>query len=298
MIIQYSSNLGKQEFFENAEILKQIVNLPQNLSGYIPLGEIENPHVALDRKRLSNLKNGDLILHLFGHPQVAVGTAYDGIVAYWTKLDGTWPATIDSITHLIGQSKLYPLDLSDKKVLDFGCGTGIIGKHFSSKNVPIGQLHYTDINPNCVKTTKENNVIGKGIVSNGFENIGEKYDYILAGAIPAMPVYPQMKREINPLFEGTSFLEEILRESPKHLNKNGKLIISCPSMAENIFLESAKKYGAKINELYSHEIAFREDFLQDENWAKYLIELGGLRLQEKEGHKYWFDAKVRELTYD
>ena len=297
MIIEYNEDISKQEFIVSAEELKELkIEIPFE-QDYFLLWGIDNPVVALDAKKLCSLTNGELIKHLFVGSKNPQGTLYGGVNTYWLKLSGTWPATIDSLVHLRGQRKSKSF-AEAKKILDIGCGTGIAGNYASQKNKNIQSVDFADVNPNNVKTAIVNSPNSKGIISNGFENVHGKYDVILASAVPAMPVYSGLKREINPLFEGTAFLEGILRDSSEHLNEKGKLIISHSSMAENIFQDLVKKYGAKVEELDHREIAFREDFLQDENWISYLIELGGLRFEEKDGHKYWFDARVRELSFE
>ncbi|MCK9595674.1 methyltransferase [Candidatus Pacearchaeota archaeon] len=297
MIIEYDDSIEKQKFSAFSKELEALGIEGTDKEGYYNLGEISHPTVALDRYKLSSLENGGLIKYLFTEAPFPVGTLYDGVNTYWFKYDGTWPATIDSLVHLRGQKQSESLSLADK-VLDIGCGTGIAGNYAYKKNQNIKQIDFADINPNNVKTALMNTGTKTGIISNGFDNIKEKYDVILASAVPAMPVYPGLKREINPLFEGTAFLENILKNTSDHLNKNGKLILSHASMSENVFQDLAKKYGIKVKGLDNREIAFREEFLQDADWVKYLIELGGLRNEEKDGHKYWFDLKVRELSFE
>ena len=137
------------------------------------------------------------------------------------------------------------------------------------------------------------------LVKDGFQGLTCKYDVILASAIPATPSAPRPKRPLNPLFEGTQLLEEVVRDSPQHLTKGGHVIISHSSVGEEAFQEAAKKFGAKVAFTSAkRDVPFRVEFLGDQEWVDFLVERGGLRKEDKRGYPYWHTVTVKHLEYN
>lgn len=91
------------------------------------------------------------------------------------------------------------------KVLDLGCGYGIIGIILSLKNT--FDVDMVDINKKAVSLTKENLELNKIENANVFEsdvysNIGEKYDYIITN--PPIRAGKEVIRKF--LFGGKNYL--------------------------------------------------------------------------------------------
>ena len=97
------------------------------------------------------------------------------------------------------------------RVLDLGCGYGIIGIILSqNKNLYIDMV---DINNNAVNLTKENLNLNKvenakSFVSNIYSEIKEKYDYIITNP---------------PIRAGKETIRSFLFEGQKYLNENGEI---------------------------------------------------------------------------
>jgi 16S rRNA (guanine1207-N2)-methyltransferase len=100
----------------------------------------------------------------------------------------------------------------NKKVLDLGCGYGIVGisiaNAFDKCNVVM-----CDVNKRAIAISKENIKLNKleninVFLSNGFENINDKFDYILLNP---------------PQSAGKDICLKMIEDSFKHLNKNGLL---------------------------------------------------------------------------
>ena len=98
------------------------------------------------------------------------------------------------------------------KILDFGCGYGSIGiivSRFTGLEVDM-----LDINKRSIELAKENSKLNKVktniFESNIYENVQDKYDYIISNP---------------PIRVGNEILYKILFEAKDHLNDNGKLII-------------------------------------------------------------------------
>lgn len=109
------------------------------------------------------------------------------------------------------------------KVLDIGCGYGVIGISLSHLN-PSSEVTMIDINERAVELANRNIQLNniknaKAIQSNGFENVNGTFDVIVSN-----PPIRTGKKVIYPIFE----------QSIEFLNNNG-----------SIYLVIQKKQGAK-----------------------------------------------------
>ncbi len=99
------------------------------------------------------------------------------------------------------------------KILDFGCGYGIIGLSLKL-SYPKLEVTFSDINERAIQITKKNlklyNLKTKVIQSNGFENIKDKFDSILLNP---------------PQTAGKELCFKLIEESKNHLKNNGLLQI-------------------------------------------------------------------------
>lgn len=97
-------------------------------------------------------------------------------------------------------------------ILDLGCGYGPIGiilKKLSDVNVTMCDVNNRAIHLSKMNA-KKNNVIVNIINSDGYENINDKYDYIISNP---------------PIRVGKKKLYELLINAKEHLVKSGELII-------------------------------------------------------------------------
>lgn len=147
-------------------------------------------------------------------------------------------------------------NLSGKKVLDMGCGTGIAGIFAASKGANCTAV---DINPMAVKAASENADKNgfkdkiKIIESNLFENPhfnDSKFDIIFFNP----PYYPgKPKNNFEAAFKGGEnydVIHRFLRESLNYLKKDGVIyIIVSSDMGISTFEEIVNLYDMK------HEIA-------------------------------------------
>jgi tRNA1(Val) A37 N6-methylase TrmN6 len=311
MIIKYETDLSKQTFYESADRLRKLgllKNSDLSPSKFVFLEELDNPVLALDSKRLEKLPNGKLIMSSF-QDETPLTTFYGETPNVWYKLNGTWPCSIDTMVHLAGQRKSDAIR-PDSLVLDMCCGTGMAGID-AMKTKNLASVDFSDITPECVASSLINyqkygiNPKGKRIansyfVGDVFENIpaANRYNTILASAVPSTPFYEKLNRPINPLFEGTGVLESILRDAPNHLLDNGTLIMTHSLLGEQEFQKLAQKYGARVKKiLYEKQVPFREDFLNSNDWVKYLIEEKGMIERKGEDHPYWHTVQTKEISF-
>ena len=104
-------------------------------------------------------------------------------------------------------------EIKGKKILDLGCGYGVIGIALLRDN-PELDMTFSDINERAIKITKKNlelhKLKGEVIKSNLFENIDEKYDVILSNP---------------PYAAGREICFKLIEDAHTHLNKEGTLQI-------------------------------------------------------------------------
>lgn len=122
------------------------------------------------------------------------------------------------------------------KVLDMGCGYGVIGITISKLCSEVSKVVMCDINNRAVDLSKRNVVNNKAInaevmASNGFENVNDKFDVIITNP---------------PIRAGKAVIYKMYEDAKSHLNDGGKF-----------YLVINKKHGAPstinyLNEIYSN----------------------------------------------
>ncbi len=134
-----------------------------------------------------------------------------------------------------------------ERVLDMGCGSGIISLLISKYSK---EVIAADINPVAVQTTKENaerNNINNIIVKNSdlFGNISGKFDLILFNP-PFMGLKPNTDLEKAFTDNNHETLIRFFEQVPKHLNKNGKIILEFANMdGEKLLNNLIKDYSKR-----------------------------------------------------
>lgn len=116
------------------------------------------------------------------------------------------------------------------KILDFGCGYGSIGIVVSKiTNLEVDML---DINKRSIELARENSKLNKVktnvFESNIYENVTNKYDYIISNP---------------PIRVGNEILHKILFDAQEYLNENGQLwIVVNKDQGAKSLVEKLKKY--------------------------------------------------------
>ena len=121
------------------------------------------------------------------------------------------------------------------KILDFGCGYGSIGIVVSKiTNLEVDML---DINKRSVELARENSKLNKVktnvFESNIYENVTNKYDYIISNP---------------PIRVGNEILHKILFEAQEYLNENGQLwiVVNKDQGAKSLIKKLEKYYNVNI----------------------------------------------------
>ena len=128
---------------------------------------------------------------------------------------------------------LESLDLSkiSGNVLDMGCGYGPIGIYVADNTD--ASVHMVDVNNRslnlAIKNANLNNVSVNIYDSNAYENIHEKFNYIISNP---------------PIRVGKKILYQILFDAKKYLNKNGELwiVIHKDQGAKSVMKDLEKEY--------------------------------------------------------
>ena len=127
--------------------------------------------------------------------------------------------------------KYLELNESHNKILDLGCGYGVIGIYISkllNKSVDMIDINKRAINL-TIKNIQLNNVKANAFISDGFSNVKCKYDLIITNP---------------PIKAGKDIVYRFFEDSAKFLNNNGEF-----------YLVINKKHGAesaikKLKHLY------------------------------------------------
>ena len=184
------------------------------------------------------IKHSDHTIN-YGNLEIIV---FDGVFTPDSNLTYSTTQTLEYIKKL---------DVKEKKVLDIGCGTGIIGITCLASGAKT--VTFSDVNPKAIENTrlnlKSNNLSDKAEVvqSDLFKNIHGKFDFIFANLPISNEVWlPEISEQTETL------VERFLKELPPFVNENGRVIINWGSFAsleelENNLVKFKYKY-TKVSE--------------------------------------------------
>ena len=157
----------------------------------------------------------------------------------------------------VAKKKINP----KKKVLDLGCGSGIIGITLAKQLNIKSKIYFSDISESACKNTLQNckkfkikNEIKKGSILNPWFNY--KFDYIISDvaaiAEEVSKISPWYKNSINNSGkDGTNHIIEIIKQVKNHLYTNGLFLFPIISLSnEKKILKQLKKtfkYYRKID---------------------------------------------------
>lgn len=151
------------------------------------------------------------------------------------------------------------------KVLDMGTGSGIQAETALQKTK---EVLAADINQEAVEHCQKKGI--KCIQSDLFKNIKDKFDLIIFNP----PYLPEEREYCGITFTGKDFnyvndislvggkkgwetIDRFLKEAKKHLNKNGKILLSFSSLTGDVE-EIMKKHDYNFKKIASKKIFFEE----------------------------------------
>ena len=143
------------------------------------------------------------------------------------------------------------------KILDLGCGCGVVGFSLFKKNKTTSPLYFSDLSISAIKDVNINakfhktKVISKqGSLFDPWENI--KFDYIIndvAGISEEVAKISSWYKFVSCESgkNGTKLVNRIIKDSKKYLKKNGSLFIPLISLSnEEMIKNQMSKYYKKI----------------------------------------------------
>lgn len=172
----------------------------------------------------------------------------------------------------------------DKKILDLGCGSGIIGlysykytKNITFADIDLNALFISKINfyINYIKRDNNINEIIKNIndikfpinfiQTNLFENIDERFDIIIFNP-PYLPEIPnedeKTKRWVSGGTYGNEIILKFLGDLKDHLNNNGFSLLLFSSLSDPYkIIKRAKDLNYKYELIDKQKLFFEELYL-------------------------------------
>ena len=166
---------------------------------------------------------------------------------------------INTVSTKVFLDYISTLNLSGKKVLELGCGSGIISiqSAFQGAHVTASDIHEIAVK-SVVKTAQDQNLLVTGIVSDLFnELLGVSFDYIFINP----PYYPKNPHNLeeNAWFcgENFDFFEKLfIQLSVLELDKTQVLMILSNACDLDQISSKAEKEQLELNEVHKVKLTF------------------------------------------
>jgi len=195
---------------ENKSGIKSLNKLVQQQSDYCE--KIDNArHCLLFEIRLNNHQQEFRLEDWFTYYTVTQSELSFKIAA----LPGVFSqAKLDIGTSVLLENLSQPVA---GKILDFGCGAGVIACFIGLKN-PDAELHLADVSALALTSSKKslaiNHLHGKTIATNSLSSVTEQYQYVISN--------PPFHQGVKTHYQAT---EQFLARINQHMTSNGQLTV-------------------------------------------------------------------------
>mgnify|MGYP003688728125 FL=1 len=180
-------------------------------------------------------------------------------------------------------------------ILDLGCGTGFVGITVAKKTKYKNNYHFSDISKPaialCKKNAKKNKIkihAKAGTMYDPWK--GKKFDLI----IESISAIAKKVAKISPWYkhgipcdcgeDGTDLVNDVLKNTKKHLKKNGKLIFPIVTLSnKKKILQTAKKNFKNVKLLISKDWPLPKSMYTKKNLLKDLKKKGVISYKTKYG---------------
>jgi len=184
------------------------------------------------------------------------------------------------------------------KILDLGCGSGVVGFALHLLGKSEGLLYASDLSDEAVLLIEENAtnleipvVARQGSIFSPWEN--EFFDYI----VDDISGIAEEVAEISPWFsktscrsgeDGTDLVVEAITQSPKHLNMNGKLFFPVLSLSNgDKIIETANSIFNKVTMIGHKDWRLPDEMTKHMDTLVDLRSRGLINFKEKYGWVLW-----------
>lgn len=207
-------------------------------------------------KRLNNSQKKQVLMQWKKHQHNDFSadffiTPFGDVLQNFLVKKGVWNPNIVSARHHAAYM-FYHNDLfRNKKVLDVGCGTGIIGivmAKFGAKNVLMSDVSRSAVLNAKENTKKQKLKNAKVIESNLFEKITGKFDCITFMQPYFAGEPPKGDTISGSMLASPDLIKKFLKEAKSYLNKGGIIVMPSFSVAGDLNNPAVigKEFGYKI----------------------------------------------------
>ncbi|MDD5710819.1 MAG: methyltransferase [Candidatus Colwellbacteria bacterium] len=304
MIIEFSKELEKQDFYANGKELASIMGLDKDEAGKrvyeypddkrVHVATLEKPVLVTDIYRITQLEptQRDTVFKLF--ESSVRHTIYDGVSIDFEqeKYPGVWGPSIDTVAFCLGLSRL---DLSKiKNAIEIGAGSGFISKYLLEKLPNLKSMDLVDLNQRAEECWKDNINDPRAhfyIEDGALYMESRKTDLLICNP----PYIPRPRSIDDNAYEGIGLMRFLISGAKKTLSDSGILVINYSSLSEKEAMEAISESGMTMETLVKMEVPLKVcNVLNNSEWVNYLLQRG-MQSKNQNGYQYWHNIFIVAL---
>ena len=274
------------EFLKNRKGIEYNIFKNGKLKKYL-----SSSYLVRDRKKLANNKNWLNNKNDF-NKKIIVG--YEDLWFFCSE--GVWSPSVDAIFMIDAINKESSLNIKkSSSILDYGCGSGVMGISLAKRNKKIKELNLVDINESALFCSLVN-CVGNNLkinfnISNNLGN--KKYDLGLV-----TPYYfPVQRQDFNSSKQAMKSIIKAGEDSAEMINDLSKIckdvFFVYSSTTENFF---RKKLKVKYKDVCSMDVPFTlGDNVSSNSLAAAAVENNLLIIKNDKQFKFWHKLYVAKI---